>query len=213
MPLSPPPAFHLRRHTIQTPPRNTPHTIDDAFHALGELQDSYDDLARLLTFYIPSRGCVTFTEDEIEVAVVFDSALQSPDYFAFVILDWDSTVWVTDRAVTGFTVHTGTGAPAEGGVARWHLVAGGPMRDDCGDTDEIVTPIVTIVATIPDAEKLPLVEGEFTVTRTGPTDDALTVFYTVSGDAVAGTDYDALSGSVVILAGDASAVIPVVPIP
>jgi hypothetical protein len=74
-------------------------------------------------------------------------------------------------------------------------------------------PVVTLVATVPEASKTGPVEGEFTVTRTGSTVAPLTVLYGVAGTAVADTDYTALSGSVVIPAGSASAVIPVVPIP
>jgi hypothetical protein len=54
--------------------------------------------------------------------------------------------------------------------------------------------------------------GAFTVTRTGATNSALTVFYTVSGAAGSGVDYEALAGSVVIEAGLRSAEVPVVPI-
>ena len=43
--------------------------------------------------------------------------------------------------------------------------------------------------------------GQYTVTRTGATTAALTVGYTVSGTATAGSDYPALSGSVTIPAG------------
>src|SRR5204863_2383610 len=51
--------------------------------------------------------------------------------------------------------------------------------------------------------------GQFTVTRTGDTSTALTVFYTVVGSATPGFDYTALSGSVVIAAGQSSATIDV----
>ncbi|HEX7897451.1 MAG TPA: LamG-like jellyroll fold domain-containing protein [Planctomycetota bacterium] len=51
--------------------------------------------------------------------------------------------------------------------------------------------------------------GAFTVSRTGSTSSALTVGYTVGGSATPGSDYQALSGSVTIAAGAASAVVPV----
>ena len=59
---------------------------------------------------------------------------------------------------------------------------------------------------------VPSDDGVFTVTRGGPTDDALTVSYTVGGDATAGSDYVALSGSVTIPAGAASAIVTVTPL-
>src|SRR5207244_117622 len=52
-------------------------------------------------------------------------------------------------------------------------------------------------------------DGQFTVTRTGDTSSALTVNYTVSGTATAGSDYVTLSGSVTIPAGQSGAVIDV----
>src|SRR5262249_13372296 len=51
--------------------------------------------------------------------------------------------------------------------------------------------------------------GQFTVTRTGPTAAPLTVFYAKSGTEANGTDYTALSGSVTIPSGQTSATIDV----
>ncbi len=76
-----------------------------------------------------------------------------------------------------------------------------------------VPPVVTLVASIPNASKTGPVNGEFTVTRTGSTTEPLTVLYAVGGDAVPGSDYVALTGTVVIPAGQSSAPIPVVVIP
>lgn len=53
--------------------------------------------------------------------------------------------------------------------------------------------------------------GSFTVTRTGPTTNSLTVSYTTSGSAVAGTDYTGLSGTVTIPAGSRTATVYVYP--
>ncbi len=52
----------------------------------------------------------------------------------------------------------------------------------------------------------------FVVRRTGPTNDALTVFYRVSGTASNGVDYIALPGSITVPAGRRCAKIIVVPI-
>jgi hypothetical protein len=56
--------------------------------------------------------------------------------------------------------------------------------------------------------------GVFTVNRTGgPSQNGpLTVYYTLSGTATNGVDYSALSGSVVIPAGQSSATVTVVPV-
>ncbi len=54
--------------------------------------------------------------------------------------------------------------------------------------------------------------GSFTFFRSGSTSDPLSITYTVSGTATVGTDYVALSGSVVIPAGESSVVVEVVPV-
>jgi hypothetical protein len=69
-------------------------------------------------------------------------------------------------------------------------------------------PEVTIAATAPNASE-PATNGAFTVTRTGSTAAALVVNYTVGGTATPGARYAALSGSVTIPIGQASAVIQV----
>jgi len=74
-------------------------------------------------------------------------------------------------------------------------------------------PPVTIQATDGYAAEQGQEPGVFTVTRTGADVSAqLTVFYTVSGTATNGSDYDTLSGSVTIPAGSPSAPILVTPI-
>ena len=71
---------------------------------------------------------------------------------------------------------------------------------------------VTIAATTPNASEAGPAPGVFTVTRTGSTGGALTVSYSVSGTATSGSDYIALTGSVTIPAGAASAPITVTPV-
>nr|WP_281062625.1 C2 family cysteine protease [Limnoraphis robusta] len=51
--------------------------------------------------------------------------------------------------------------------------------------------------------------GQFTITRTGSTANALTVNYTVAGTATKGTDYSNLTGSLTIPAGSTTATLPV----
>jgi hypothetical protein len=72
------------------------------------------------------------------------------------------------------------------------------------------TPVVTVVAKDPEAaEQSPLIDslpntGLFVVSRTGPTDIDLTVFYQLGGTAENGVDYEKLPGSVVIPKGSES---------
>src|SRR5439155_15334459 len=74
-------------------------------------------------------------------------------------------------------------------------------------------PVVTVVASDPDASEIGPDTGTFTVSRTGPTNTELNVFYRVGGTAKPGVDYKALSGHVTIPAGTSSTDITVTPIP
>jgi len=73
-------------------------------------------------------------------------------------------------------------------------------------------PEVFIAATDNTATEQGTTTGIFTVSRTGSTASPLTVNYTVGGTATSGSDYVALSGSVVILSGQSSGQIVVTPI-
>src|SRR5207253_444306 len=73
-------------------------------------------------------------------------------------------------------------------------------------------PSVTVTATDGTATEAGPTTGTFAVSRTGSTAAALTVNYTVGGSATPGSDYTALSGSVTIPAGAASAPITVTPV-
>ncbi|KKL48325.1 hypothetical protein LCGC14_2326660, partial [marine sediment metagenome] len=70
-------------------------------------------------------------------------------------------------------------------------------------------PIVTIAATDAFAAEEGADPGTFTVTRSGDSSGDLTVDYTIGGTATVGTDYQALSGSVVIPDGAASTTIEI----
>ena len=74
--------------------------------------------------------------------------------------------------------------------------------------DDVTT--VTIVPTS-DAAAEPSASGRFTVKRNGDLSANLSVYYTVTGTALGGVDYVALSGSAMIPAGAASAEIGLAP--
>jgi hypothetical protein len=73
-------------------------------------------------------------------------------------------------------------------------------------------PIVTVVATDAAAGEAGPNPGTFTVSRTGPTTTARTVSYELSGTASAGDYTPALSGTVVIPIGAASAALTITPV-
>jgi hypothetical protein len=72
-------------------------------------------------------------------------------------------------------------------------------------TGDVSKPTVTISAATPETAEGSSSPAVFTVSRTGAVDAPLTVSYSVSGSAGAGSDYGALSGTVTIPAGAASA--------
>ncbi len=76
------------------------------------------------------------------------------------------------------------------------------------DNDPVVQNEVTIAASADGAEAGPL-NGSFTVSLTSAATTDTTVTYSVAGTATPDDDYTALSGSVVIAAGETSAVIDV----
>jgi hypothetical protein len=75
-----------------------------------------------------------------------------------------------------------------------------------------VLPYVSIKALDVDASEVGSDTGTFQITRTGSTSTDLTVSYAVAGTAINGTDYQTLSGSVVIPAGSTTANIVITPI-
>ena len=54
--------------------------------------------------------------------------------------------------------------------------------------------------------------GRFSLRRVGPTTDALTIVYELSGDATAGVDYESLPGQVVMPAGESAVDIEIIPL-
>ena len=89
--------------------------------------------------------------------------------------------------------------------------ASGRATIENDDAAAVAAPGVSITATTATATE-GRSNGAFTVTRSGSTSASLSVRYTVAGTATRGTDYTALSGTVTIPAGAASAKIAVVPI-
>lgn len=72
---------------------------------------------------------------------------------------------------------------------------------------------VTIVATKAASDESGSNPGEYTITRTGDIQTALTVSYGVGGTAVNGVDYNLLPGTLTLPAGVAAVKLPLTPIP
>lgn len=74
------------------------------------------------------------------------------------------------------------------------------------------SPTVNVTATAPEARGAGGTQGQFTLTRTGPTTTPLYVPISIGGTAVSGTNYTTLPSAVLIPAGSANATIQVVPV-
>ena len=88
------------------------------------------------------------------------------------------------------------------------------LTDASNDTIHMASPepVISLVASQPNALAQGAIPGQFKVTRTGATTASLAVTYSVTGTAVSGTDFTALSGTVTIPAGAGFATIAVHPL-
>jgi hypothetical protein len=77
-------------------------------------------------------------------------------------------------------------------------------------TDDDV-PVVSVTASDASASEANRDPGLLLITRSGPTTAPLTVYYGVAGSALHGTDYQALTGQIVIPAGSASVPVVITP--
>src|SRR5437660_4367410 len=66
-------------------------------------------------------------------------------------------------------------------------------------------PVVTVTASDPSASEIGPDTGTFTVFRTGATSNSLTVFVRLGGTASNGVDYETISSTVTIPAGEPGA--------
>ncbi len=81
-----------------------------------------------------------------------------------------------------------------------------------GSSPPPTLPVVTVIATDSSASEAGPDAGTFTVSRSGSTAQALTVYYTRTGTAQNGVDYQTLPGSVTIPTGASSTTVTVTPI-
>jgi subtilase family serine protease len=94
----------------------------------------------------------------------------------------------------------------------WQTRIGTFSLPNCTSSTSPNLPSVSIAPSVPTAAEAGLVNGAFTVTRTGDTAAALAVGYSIGGSATPGSDYAPLTGALTIPPGLASAVLPVAPL-
>src|SRR5439155_670142 len=87
----------------------------------------------------------------------------------------------------------------------------GVLLNTCDD-ESGPPPELTVVASDPNASETGPDPGTFTISRSAVTNSNLTVFFTVSGSATSGSDYQPVGDSVTIAAGAVSASVVVQPI-
>ena len=112
-----------------------------------------------------------------------------------IVCESDETVILTLSANAAYII----GSPSSATVTI--------QDNDCG-----TLPTVSIVATDNIATEAGPTTGTFTVSRTGSTAAALTVYYGVTGTSTGGSDRNALSGNLSIPAGSSSRTIIITPI-
>ncbi len=146
----------------------------------GTAVNGTDYTAITTTIDIPAGG----TSVSLPIAVLND-----------IIFEGSETVIVT---ITGTTNSLGT-------VLYDTTPATVMIADDAAD---VAT--VSVVASLPNAsEGTPAVDGAFTFTLSNPSGAATTVTYTVTGTAVNGTDYTAITTTIDIPAGGTSVSLPI----
>ena len=134
-------------------------------------------------------------------ATVLAGAFAQAGAFAFPSGSRDAAILV-DLPSGSYTVQVS-------GVAN----AAGIALAEVYDLSPAEPPAVTVVASKASADETGGRNGEFVFTRAGPTFEPLTVRYGVGGSAVNGFDYVALSGTITIPIGAASAILPLLPNP
>lgn len=99
-----------------------------------------------------------------------------------------------------------------GAGAGYLVTPGGGRATVVIEDNEVSLPVVSVTATTNTALEGLANPAVFTISRTGDTAAPLTVNYALSGTATAGTDFVALSGSVDIPGGSASANVEITPL-
>lgn len=82
----------------------------------------WDTLAKVLVFTVSNTGQASIGAAETSKAVAFEGRELDVSYQVAVTPSWDTRVWVTSKAVTGFTINLSTAPGGGGGTVDWSLV-------------------------------------------------------------------------------------------
>ena len=81
----------------------------------------WDTLAKVLVFIVSNSGSASFGAAEVTKAVAFDGRELDTSYQIAVCPSWDTRVWFTGKAVTGFTLNVSTAPGGAGGTIDWSI--------------------------------------------------------------------------------------------
>lgn len=82
----------------------------------------WDTLAKNLVFIVSNTGSAVFGAAETSVVVTFLGRELDAGYQVFFTPSWDTRFWVTDKTMTGFTLHVSTAPGGGGGTVDWGVV-------------------------------------------------------------------------------------------
>jgi len=165
------------------------------------------DFSVVLTDAPSGNVTIALSGDPTEGGLSTSSLLFTPS-------DWftPQTVTITgldDVDIDGNTPYTIVTAAAVSTDSRYN----GMNADNVAVTNlDNEKPTVNITASDASASESGSDTGTFTVSRTGGSPSPLTLFYTISGTATNGIDYQNLGGSITIEAGNSSAAITITPL-
>lgn len=82
----------------------------------------WDSLAKVLIFNVSNTGQASFGAADTTKAVAFEGRELDVSYQIAFGPSWDTRVWYTSKAVTGFTINVSTVPGGSGGTMDWTIV-------------------------------------------------------------------------------------------
>ena len=169
-------------------------------------------VAVLFNGTLTNNGTAKVFLNDVQVSLPAGLALGPNTFFANV-----PGILLPGESYTGpiFTVALGIVASPGDYVCTFAMKGGADMvaADELATAGfTVLSPLVTLAATIPSASEFGPVSGAFAVTRTGGNGIPLAVPFTIGGSAVNGSACATIASPVVIPSGASSAVVAVIPI-
>lgn len=111
-----------RRPPLPTPPADPALVVPYLKQLDAAIVDSTDSERLRLQSYVSQFNATTFGAAVTSVAVTFGSAEPDADYMVVTQLAWNTKVWITSLASTGFTI-TVADAPGGSGLdIKWAVI-------------------------------------------------------------------------------------------